>query len=65
MANYVIAVGVAIIIFQLAAQRILLVALVKQVRMVTLMMENDLNYDAETAGEKAQLEIDIAAGKYR
>ena len=64
MASYLIAAGIAVIIFQLAAQRILLVALVKQLRMVTLMMEQDPRIDAESAGKVAQLEIDIAAGKY-
>jgi hypothetical protein len=65
MANVLIIIGIAIIIFQLAAQRILLVALVKQVRMATIMMEQDLGFDAEGAAEDAQREIDIAAGKYR
>ena len=64
MAIYLLVIGIAILIFQLAAQRILLVALVKQLRMVTLMMEQDQRFDAESAGERAQLEIDIAAGKY-
>ena len=64
MAIYLLVIGIAILIFQLAAQRILLVALVKQLRMVTLMMEQDQRFDAESAGERAQLEIDIAAGTY-
>ena len=64
MANALIIIGIAIIIVQLAAQRILLVALVKQVRMATIMMEHDLGFDAESAAEDAQREIDIAAGKY-
>ncbi len=65
MANILIIIGLAVIIFQLAAQRILLVALVKQVRMATIMMEKDLGLDAESAAEDAQWEIDAAAGRHR
>jgi hypothetical protein len=63
MVYWIIAVGIGILIFQLAAQRILLVAIVKQVRMITHMMGQDERIDAEAAAMVAQVEIDIAAGK--
>ena len=64
MVAYLIAALIAVVIFQLAAQRILLVALIKQVRMITVMMEQDDRFDAESAAERAQFEIDSAAGKF-
>ena len=59
----VVVVGFAVVAFQIGAQRILLVELVKQVRILNMMVEQIDGVDASYVGERAQMEIDIAANK--
>ncbi len=60
----VVIVGFAVVAFQLGALRVLLVEQVKQLRMLNMMVEQIEGIDANMVGQKAQDEIDIAAGKY-
>ena len=60
----VVIIGFSIMAFQIGAQRILLVEMVKQLRMLNMMVEQIDGIDAFSVGERAQAEINIAAGKY-
>jgi hypothetical protein len=65
MLTAVVTIGFAIVIFQLASYRILLVTLVKQLGMLNMLVEQIEGVDPSGVGERMQTEIDIAAGKYR
>jgi hypothetical protein len=64
MLTAAVIIGFAIIIFQVGAQRILLVTLVKQVGMLNLLVEQLNVVDSAGVAERMQAEIDIAAGKH-
>jgi len=63
MLIFVVIAGFAILIFQLWAQRVLLVELVRQLRILNLMVEQIDGVDASEAGGIAQAELDRAAGR--
>lgn len=59
----VVVIGFAIVVFQLSAQRVLLVQQVKHLMVISVMIEQLDGVDVSYAKEAMQRKIDIAAGR--